>query len=92
MPSLSPSDTAFIVSQHYVGKSAVQIQRKFSRDRKQKVALSTVSRWLTRVKTEFEESSLNSTVYLNETMIDWSIKLGFNVTFHTKLKFITHTK
>ena len=49
MPSLSPSDTAFIVSQHYGGKSAVQIQRKFRRDRKQKVAFSTVSRWFNRV-------------------------------------------
>ena len=56
MPSLSPSDKAFIVSHYYAGKSAVQIQRKFKRDRQQTVALSTVSRWLKRVKTDFEES------------------------------------
>ena len=68
MPSLSPSDTACIVSQHYVGKSAVQIQRKFRRDRKQKVAFSTV--WLKRVKTEFEKSRLNSTIHHNETIYE----------------------
>ena len=70
MPSLSPSDTAFIVSQHYASKSAVQIQRKFRRDRKQKVAFPTVSRWLKRVKTEFEESRLNSTVHHTEIIYE----------------------
>ena len=69
MAHLTASDKAFIVSQHYAGKTAAQIQRKFKRDRKQTVALSTVSRWLNRVKTEFEEScTLQRTVNHNETI------------------------
>ena len=48
----------------------MQIQRKFRRDRKQKVAFSTVSRWLERVKTEIEESRLNSIVHHNETIYE----------------------
>ena len=56
MPSLSPSDKAFIVAQHYAGKSAKEIQRKFKRDRKMIVSLPTVSMWMQRVETEFETS------------------------------------
>ena len=41
MAPLTPADKAFIVSQYYAGKTAVEIQRKFKRDRKQTVALST---------------------------------------------------
>ena len=56
MTLLTPADKAFIESQYYAGKTAGEVQRKFKRDRKQNMSLSTVPQWLNRVKTEFEES------------------------------------
>ena len=41
MPTLTPADKAFIVSQYYLGKSAAQIQRKFKRDKHKKVSFNT---------------------------------------------------
>ena len=54
MPTVTPEDKAFIVSQYYAGKTAMQIKRKLERDRKRSFSLSTISRWFKRVPEQFE--------------------------------------